>query len=403
MLTSSVDTKKFVSEPRVSATTVIAEASLVWPHVMNLPPRRSRPNATSLIFLILVHALLLLAHHPSVAFSSSETRRISNNSQMDGSPNSPSVEKSTLSLLEHVNLNIPSHEYSVPFYLQVLGCGLDPRRAQNLDPNAAKKTIWANCGPSQFHLPYGKEGQAIRGKIGLRYDSLKGLRERLESQKWADCIKEYSLPEDKGACVEILDQYGNKFECRESGPVIRNKIWREQPIVGDHPDYGRDMSECRGIQFVEFNCPHGTAAKIAKFYEGVFDATTSVVQDEQTTVAIIAFGTVQLNGQAEQSLVFRELDVGIGLPPYDGHHIALYVGESEADFEQAFKNASLAGVVWVNTRFSDDATTLEGALKWKQFRFKNICDLETGEVIYELEHEVRSMSHEACPIRKAAA
>jgi hypothetical protein len=75
----------------------------------------------------------------------------------------------------------------------------------------------------------------------------------------------------------------------------------------------------------------------------------------------------------------------------------MYVGRSGDDFEVAFKNAELAGIVWVNPRFSDKADTLEGAKKWNQFRFKDIVDMESGETIFELEHEIRSVEHEAWP------
>jgi hypothetical protein len=40
---------------------------------------------------------------------------------------------------------------------------------------------------------------------------------------------------------------------------------------------------------------------------------------------------------------------------------------------------------------------LQGAIEWKQFRFKDIIDIETGQKIFELEHEMRSIEHEAWP------
>ena len=47
---------------------------------------------------------------------------------------------SLLTLLEHVNLNIPEHKYALPFYLDILGFGLDPRRAQNVAKGSG--TVW---------------------------------------------------------------------------------------------------------------------------------------------------------------------------------------------------------------------------------------------------------------------
>jgi hypothetical protein len=75
----------------------------------------------------------------------------------------------------------------------------------------------------------------------------------------------------------------------------------------------------------------------------------------------------------------------------------MYVGESKQDFEQAFQNADMAGIVWVNPRFSDKAGTMQGAKQWKQFRFKDIVDMKTGKPIMELEHEMRSIEHSAWP------
>jgi hypothetical protein len=47
---------------------------------------------------------------------------------------------SMITLLEHVNINVPEHKYAVPFYFDILGCGMDPRRAQNV--NKGSGTVW---------------------------------------------------------------------------------------------------------------------------------------------------------------------------------------------------------------------------------------------------------------------
>jgi hypothetical protein len=163
--------------------------------------------------------------------------------------------------------------------------------------------------------------------------------------------------------------------------------------------YGVEESECQGIDYVEFNCPMGTADKIALFYDSVLDVTTSIVQDGNDKVAVIGFGRVNTIGKAEQCLLFRETSEPI--PPYDGHHmLALYVGQSGSDFEQAFKNCETAGIVWVNPRFSDKASDLQGAKEWHQFRFKDIINMDSGHTIFGLEHEVRSLTHSAWPGRE---
>lgn len=334
--------------------------------------------------------------------------------------------KSTLCLLEHINLNVPNHKYILDFYINILGMGLDPRRAQNVAKGEG--TIWCNCGASQFHLPYGEEAQTIPGSIGLRYDTLEPLKARLaqydsnehkngNNNNTSKPFATYSIEKqgDKEV-VRIQDWYGNIFYCRETKkvessnqiihvaqqPVLKRSLETEE-IYGTltSETYGltQDSTECKGISYVEFYTPLNVATRIAEFYDCVFDATSSVITDPKTNekVAIIAFGNIDPDtGQSSQTLLFRETD-NVDIPKYDGHHIALYVGDNAADFEQAFKNVLDAGVLWINPRFSDKVMNLNTAKKWKQFRFKDIVDLETGKTIFELEHECRSREHEAWP------
>lgn len=390
--------------------------------------------------------------------TSTSTISIANTNAIVESESERIVDRSTLILLEHINLNIPSHyPYGVPFYFDLLGCGLDPRKAENLQlNNNKKKTLWANCGASQFHLPYGTTAQRIPGVIGLRFTAGTVWNDFVERCRRTTTLNsshdnethsppkqalvvvqsvEEGVDESTGRpFVRLVDYYGNNFLCRpqeDTDPTTnisttssaRATHWK-QPIVAPMDtetwgadlchQFGRNTTDCAGIDFVEFWCPVGTARKIALFYESVLDATTSVVPIPTTTTtttttstsdapleaAIIAIGHVRANGRADQSLVFRETTDTAQLPStYDGHHIALYVGESMADFEQAYRNAALAGVVWVNPRFSDDANTLDKARQWQQFRFKNMVDLETGETVFELEHELRSCHHTAWPGR----
>lgn len=347
------------------------------------------------------------------------TDRVTDASDADASINvavaeSSAIDRSTLVLLEHINLNIPNHQYAIPFYVDLLGCGLDPRRAANVAKGEG--TVWANCGASQFHLPFGNEPQRIPGHIGLRYNTLIGLKERLaKAQQEEDkCFAHAELGQDKQSgkdYIKLVDRYGNIFFCRE-GPDTNNSHIHtttqcRQPILSstDHDfgtlaiQYGKEESDCRGIDYVEFHCPLQTAERIALFYDSVFDATTFVVDnDDGTKIAIVGFGHIDENGRSAQSMLFRESTEPT--PLYDGHHVAIYVGDNKDDFELAFKNIEQAGVVWINPRFSDKAGNLNGAKKWKQFRFKDIVDLRTGAKIFQLEHEMRSLEHEAWPGQK---
>lgn len=351
-----------------------------------------------------------------VAKSTSTTtlKSLASSGDITSSPAPSSI--STLALLEHINLNVPNHEYILEFYSNVLGFGLDPRRAQNVVNGSG--TVWMNCGASQFHLPVG-DAQVIPGSIGLWYESLDGLKSRLEKyeDQEAKPFAQHSV-ENKGEvneAVRIMDNYGNVFFCRKGGDSKgENEIIHtaKQPILYKTKEdietyssaaekYGLDSvddeSECKGVSYVEFLVPRGTTEKIAEFYDCVFDATTTCFNDPSNNddVAIVAFGSIDEVGRSSQNILFRESDTE--LPPYDGHHVALYVGESKEDFEQAFKNILEAQVLWVNPRFSDKVTNLNTAKKWKQFRFKHITDLKTGKKIFELEHECRSVEHDSWP------
>ena len=326
-------------------------------------------------------------------------------------------DSSTLSLIEHVNLNVPTHDFALPFYLDLLGCGLDPRRAANVAAGAG--TVWPNCGASQFHLPVGEVAQVLPGHIGLRYNDLAGLKGRIrrEEDGKAECDRCFASSEtavggDGREVITLVDRYGNMFQCREGAtqdpPSSGGHPAMAQPLVrsGETELYGDGIAEqyglegatdCRGIDYVEFKVPRGAADKIRTFYDCVFDAPTAIVTDASGggggMIAIVGIGSVDEMGRANQSLLFRECDDKI--PPYDGHHLSLYVGSSQADFETAFLNCEQAGVIWANPRFKDEALTLEGAREWSQFRFKDIVDLRTGMKVFELEHEIRSIKHDA--------
>eukprot|EP00797_Seminavis_robusta_P027096 Sro502_g155580.1 n/a (311) ;mRNA; r:32456-33388 len=299
---------------------------------------------------------------------------------------------------------------------------------------AKESTIWANCGASQFHLCYSPEtSPGLPGRIGLRYDSLDGLQQRLQEhrqekkEETTRCFQSFQLDQQDSQGnpqITIVDRYNNEFVCRAlPSPIPSSPIASNQPILGISSDdeaeewtdlaqrYGREKSDCRGIDYLEIACPTETAESIAQFYESVFDANTNVIPlPDNTKIAMIALGNIRTNGRADQYLLFKEQpqqqpDDTTGTTTTtttstqkQQHHIALYVGQVKADFNQAYRNAEMAGVVWINPRFEDKVDTLTAAQQWNQFRFKNIVDLETGKPIVELEHEVRSTEHSSWPV-----
>ncbi|KAG5180214.1 hypothetical protein JKP88DRAFT_323496, partial [Tribonema minus] len=57
-----------------------------------------------------------------------------------------------ITLLEHVNINLPDQDTCQPFYGDLLGMVADPRKATT---KGATGTQWFNAGISQVHLPKG--------------------------------------------------------------------------------------------------------------------------------------------------------------------------------------------------------------------------------------------------------
>jgi hypothetical protein len=121
-----------------------------------------------------------------------------------------------------------------------------------------------------------------------------------------------------------------------------------------------------GIPYVEFEVPPGSAAGIARFYREILETPAQALDDSEGPRARVMIGK-------EQELVFRETDQP---PPYDGHHIQIYI----ADFSGPYRRLMERGLIMEE---SDR----------HQYRFKDIADLDSGKVLFTIEHEVRSMRH----------
>jgi hypothetical protein len=133
------------------------------------------------------------------------------------------------------------------------------------------------------------------------------------------------------------------------------------------PDETRFGAVNLGMPYVEFDVPAGAADGIARFYREILGAQTRVEANGQGRVARIAVGH-------KQELLFRETDRP--LPPYDGHHIQVYVQDFSGPHDGLAKR---------------ELITEESNLY--QYRFEDIVDVETGETLFEIEHEIRSLTH----------
>jgi len=242
--------------------------------------------------------------------------------------------------LEHANLQVADQGTATLFYVSGLGLTRDPYMMTSTD------NMWINVGAkSQFHLPTGK-AQKLRGRIGLVIPGRELLLRRLGNMKKPLEGTQFAFTEHRDH-VEATCPWGNTMIVHEPGERFG------------------DMQ--LGMPYIEFDVPVGTAKGIAGFYDKVFDTASRVDGSRGGNAAHVSVGK-------GQELVFRES----ANPPaaYDGHHIQVYV----ANFSRPHKALVERGVL------SEESNQY-------QYRFLDIVDPDSGKKLFQIEHEVRSITH----------
>jgi len=242
-------------------------------------------------------------------------------------------------LLEHLNVTVSDQPQAILFYVVGLGLTRDPYLTVGLD------NMWVNVGEQQFHLPT-RGAQRFAGHVGIVIPDPEHLEQRLESirERLAGTKFKWSRKRDH---IAATCPWGNNFRC-----------YAPDERFGDM---------ALGIPYMEFLVKRGAAQGIGSFYQEVFRAPATIEQDGNLSAARIAIGR-------NQELVFRETNDAI--PPYDGHHVAIYV----ANFSGPYEFLNRRGHITEDVR-------------GHQFRFQAIVDPESGATLHELEHEVRSFRH----------
>lgn len=243
--------------------------------------------------------------------------------------------------LEHVNLQIPDQSLGTAFYISGLGLTRDPYM------NTGLANMWINVGKSQFHLPTG-EPWVLRGAIGLVTPDREALLKRLDNVKKALAETKFAFRETND-CVAVTGPWGNRFNMHS-------------------PDEARFGAVSLGMPYLEFDVPMGTAKGIAKFYRKIFGAITCVEGKGEDRVARVCVGH-------NQELRFRQKK-GAQKVPYDGHHIQVYVQNFSGPYKELLKREVL----------TEESNAY-------QYRFEHIVDVDTDETLFEIEHEIRSMTH----------
>jgi hypothetical protein len=241
--------------------------------------------------------------------------------------------------LEHVNVTIPDQRLAMLFYAAGLGLTRDPYLM------VADTNMWINVGRSQFHLPKGAP-QVLRGHTGLVISGREALLARLAAvQKRLEGTR-FSFSEANDY-VEATCPWGNRVRCYE-------------------PDTQRFGRITLGIPYVEFDVPVGTARAIAKFYREMLDCPAEATKGDGALARVLV--------GKNQHLLFRETDRP--LPEFDEHHVAIYV----VNFSRPHGRLKARNLV----NREDNQY---------QYRFRDIVDLDSGELLFTIEHEVRCVTH----------
>ncbi len=242
--------------------------------------------------------------------------------------------------LGHVNVRISDQHLATDYYVTGLGLTRDPFL------NTGARLMWVNAGMSQFHLPTG-EPDVLRGVTGLVVPDRAALLDRL-----AQIRKPLA---------------GTKFEFRESNAGVETVCPWGNRITVHAPDEARFGRIVLGMPYIAFNVRRGTAERIVRFYREVMGALATLTENGSGGQARVQVGE-------KQYWYFRETDAPE--QPYDRHHAQIYI----TDFSGPYRRLQALGLI-----------TME--VNAYEYRFKHVIDLDTREVLFTVEHEVRSQTH----------
>ena len=240
--------------------------------------------------------------------------------------------------LEHVNVTVPDQSQAHLFYVTGMGFTRDPYI------DFGMRNMWINIGRQQFHLPVSRP-QVLRGTTGIVVPSLDELQARLDNV--AAMLEGSRLAwRTTNRHLEVTCPWGNRFEVHPPGHFGPMHL---------------------GMPYIRFDVPAGTAPGIVRFYRQVLDAPAEVDESSGAPTARVHIG-------GEQTLQFRETDAET--PEYDGHHIAIYIANFSAPHRLLLERDLIS-------EESDPS----------QYRFQTIVDPDSGEPLFVIEHEVRSLCH----------
>ncbi|GAX15759.1 hypothetical protein FisN_3Lh197 [Fistulifera solaris] len=307
-------------------------------------------------------------------------------------------------ILDHLNINHEKgrHDWLKAFYFDFLNCAVDPRKQENIVQG--RKTLWANIGANQFHLPEGKpDAQVLNGVITLSYPNLSTVLHRYDKVKHLLQETKFAVRVEDDESLSVDDPWGNVFRIVQGDNA-------EMDSRGLQP--GSKEKDGLALRDLTIHTPPGCSMQgIARFYEEIMGAPILQCSSQSVVVSVGPFQTLTFApNPTDDSVVLhvdlrdeqQELASGYSsFPSNYGPHISIYL----ADFSESYRKADALKLVYVNPRFKRQAYTLDQAIDDCMFRILDIVDPYQPEAgpILSLEHEVRSVvkrngdKYRSCP------
>ncbi len=242
--------------------------------------------------------------------------------------------------MEHVNVQIPDQRLSTLFYVAGLGLTRDPYLM------VSDNNMWINAGRTQFHLPTGQP-QVLRGHTGIVIPGRAALLERLTAVR----------PKVSPTRASIS---------ASTTTTSRRSARGATASAATSPTPRASAASRSAFRMSSSTCRPAARDAIAAFYRAIVDVPADVVNGDGRAARVMI--------GKDQHLLFRETDRP--LPEFDGHHIAIYVVNFSGPHGR-LKERNLVS--------QEDNPY--------QYRFRDIADLDSGRMLFTIEHEVRSVSH----------
>jgi hypothetical protein len=251
----------------------------------------------------------------------------------------PAPEVGSIVHWEHVNLRVTDHRLATLYFIEGLGLTRDPLR------NVSTRNMWVNVGTQQFHLPIG-DPSPLPGEVGLVVPDLEAVERQLEE------------------VTPALKETAFVVERTERGLRTRSPWGHQIHVQAQSAETGRLP---QALTYVEFWVPPGTAGTIGAFYQDVLQCPVErrpIHGDPAVWVTVGSYQTFRFRERPDATVVLHT------------NHVAVYVTRYRAIYASLERLGAL---------MESDAN--------QQFRFKRIVDPTDRTLLFEFEHEVRSLHH----------